>query len=272
MTDRVALSKFHGLGNDFLVLVGDDDVSEGELPGLARRVCARHHGIGADGLLWARAGSEPGDWAMTLHNADGSEAEMSGNGIRCFAHAVIRHEGISVPTRLRVQTAGGERMVSVQVDPDRASDTVLASVDMGRPSPGPAVPTEGRPDHLTVHRMATWDLGNPHLVLDVTDPTAIDPSVEGPLWEKLFNGGMNVHFVAVTGRGQITQVTWERGAGVTEACGTGATAAALSARQWGLIDDSVSVRMPGGTVRVDLTERPILVGPSVWIADVQVGR
>lgn len=263
---ELSLMKLHGLGNDFLVLVALDGALPDDLGELARRVCDRHRGVGADGLLTAVPGTPSGTWTMTLHNADGSRAEMSGNGIRCLAHAIVRRTGAATPITLVVHTDGGDRSVDVTADPGGASDTVMATVSMGDPAPGPDVPS----GVVVADGAATWDLGNPHLVLAVDDPSAIDLAMDGPAYEQHFAEGINVHFVAVSDTDEITQVTWERGAGITEACGTGATAAALSARAWGLVGPSVDVHMPGGTVHVDLGDTPMLTGPSQWIADVVV--
>jgi diaminopimelate epimerase len=271
MSDTLPLTKLHGLGNDFIVYVADGTHDAPADPAaFARRVCDRHRGVGADGLLTAVPGPAPDAWEMTLHNADGSLAEMSGNGIRCFAQAVIRHTGSSLPATLRVQTDGGPRTVSVDADPGGDPDVVTASVTMGAPRPGPSLEGITVPGRRPIGRMASWDVGNPHLVLEVADVADVDLEVEGPAWDALVPGGVNVHFITITGDNEVDQVTWERGAGVTLACGTGATATALSLHAWGAASSPVSVRMPGGTVRVELADEPTLYGPSEWIADLVV--
>ncbi len=271
MTDTVPLSKFHGLGNDFLVLIADGShAAPADPAAFARRVCDRHRGVGADGVLTAVPGPTPDAWQMTLHNADGSLGEMSGNGIRCFAQAVIRHTGQPLPTTLHVMTDAGPRTVAVAAEVHGDPDVVTASVTMGTPRPGPTLDGIDAPTTRPVRRMATWDVGNPHLVLEVVDVADVDAAVEGPAWEALFDGGVNVHFITVTGGDHVDQVTWERGAGVTLACGTGATAAALSVQAWDAVTGPVSVTMPGGTVEVELGDEPTLHGPSQWIADLEV--
>lgn len=266
-SELLQLTKLHGLGNDFLVHLGGTD-DTGDRAALARRVCARHHGIGADGLLTAVPGDAPEQWTMTLHNADGSRAEMSGNGIRCFAQAVTRHLGLDGPSELRIATDAGERIVNVSATSD--PDVIVATVDMGHAARGPIMRADGRPDRRRIHQAATFDLGNPHLVLLVDEPEDVDVALEGPEWEALFPGGINVHFVVADGDDALTQVTWERGAGVTEACGTGASAAAAASHRWGLVGDDVTVAMPGGSVRVQLGDHLLLTGPSEWIADLTV--
>ncbi len=266
---RMRLSKLHGLGNDFLVYVVDPEAPLERPADVARRVCDRHRGVGADGLLLATRGSDDTHWQMRLHNADGSIGEMSGNGIRCFAHAVVRATNQTLPTTLDIATDAGVRRVEVHADPGDIN-AVTASVEMGAARPGPATPTTALPSARIVHRMATVDVGNPHLVLLVDEPGAVDLATEGPAWASHFPGGINVHFVASADPAHLDLAVWERGAGITQACGTGAIAAAHAAAQWGIVEDNVAVQMPGGTVQVTLGDPIILSGPSVWIGDMEV--
>lgn len=275
------LTKHHGLGNDFLVLLGPaaelDRVGADE----ARRWCDRHRGVGADGLLLGVTDDPRADVVMTLHNADGSRAEMSGNGIRCLAQAEADRQGID-RVDLRILTDGGERLVAVAPGPDPA--TVLASVDMGPALPGPTPDralgaVDGDGTGLSSAQLAasprcdlTVDLGNPHLVLLVDDPAAVVITAAGPYWEASYSAGINVHAVAPTPgeTDALTMATWERGAGVTEACGTGATAAARAAHDWGLVGPDVLVHMRGGDAEVTVGEPMVLRGPSVRIAAVEL--
>ncbi len=273
------LTKHHGLGNDFLVLLG----SAADLAGIgddeARRWCDRHRGIGADGLLLGVTDGEA-DLVMTLHNADGSRAEMSGNGIRCLAQAEAERRGTD-RVELAVATDGGLR--TVRVEPGADATTVVAAVDMGPAEPGP------EPDGPTGTLVAasdstavaaepketrTLDLGNPHLVLLVDDPGAVDVTQAGPYWEAAWSAGINVHAVAPTSGEDdaLTMAIWERGVGPTEACGTGATAAARAAHDWGLVGPDVVVHMRGGDVAISVGERMTLRGPSARIATVEVER
>jgi diaminopimelate epimerase len=273
------LTKHHGLGNDFLVLLGPAADLAGVGPDQARRWCDRHRGIGADGLLLGVTDDPRVDLVMTLFNADGSRAEMSGNGIRCLAQAEVDRRGIS-EADLLVATDGGDRTVSVQPGPDPA--TVVASVDMGPAEEGPEAdrplgPVDDgthTPDQLAAKplRQRRLDLGNPHVVLLVDDLAAVEITAAGPRWEAGWSGGINVHAVAPTAGepDALTMRVWERGAGPTEACGTGATAAARAAHDWGLVGTEVTVHMPGGDVVVGVGERMTLRGPSVRIAAVEV--
>lgn len=273
------LTKHHGLGNDFLVLLGTRSDLAGVGADQARRWCHRHTGVGADGLLLGALDVEGADVAMTLHNADGGRAEMSGNGIRCLAQAVADHRGAS-EVDLRVATDAGPRSVAVRRGDDPAS--VVASVDMGPASSGPVLVEPSRPaagdDPAALAadpaRMTTVDVGNPHLVLLVDDPGAVDIHRAGPRWEAGYPDGINVHAVAAT-PGEpdaMTMAIWERGAGATQACGTGATAVAHAAHGWGMVGPRVAVHMPGGDVVVEVGERLTLHGPAVRIASIEVDR
>lgn len=259
----VRVTKHHGLGNDFLVWVGGD-VERG--PELAVAWCDRRRGVGADGLLIA---SDLGDdsWRMVLFNADGSRAEMSGNGIRCFAQAVTG----GVPGAYRIITDAGERAVDISTADD--PHTVMASVSMGRVGAGrPSVFWEEvgcHPDRPVLH----LDLGNPHTVVGVDDVHALDLVAIGTQVPDV-----NLEVIEPGPEtNSITMRVHERGAGITEACGTGACASAWAAVQWGLVPastDEVVVHMPGGDVRVRLnvpaTGEVTLIGPATYIATIDV--
>jgi diaminopimelate epimerase len=293
------LTKHHGLGNDFLVHLTDDAATATDRRAWVERAprwCDRRRGIGADGLLIGLTGKAaadlgaetlgaseaPVDVVMTLINADGSVAEMSGNGIRCLAQAVLMAEPGT--ETLRILTDAGVREVSADPSPDGDPTTIVASVDMGAAGPGPEPdrsvdidPSEvpaATADALALAplRSATFDLGNPHLVLLVPDPEVIDLVAAGSTHEAAFADGMNVHFVAPTAgeTDAITMRVWERGAGVTEACGTGATAVARAAHDWGLVGERVSVHMPGGDVVVDVADSMTLHGPASFISSCEV--
>lgn len=283
------LTKHHGLGNDFLAVLVDDPAPASDRAAWierAARWCDRHRGIGADGLLVGAHGAaapEGFDLGMTLVNADGSVAEMSGNGIRCLAQAEAVRRG-DTAGELSVLTDGGPRCVRYEPDPAGDPLTVVASVDMGPARPGP------EPDRavdltdadlpasaavalaLHPHRQVTLDVGNPHLVLLVDDPATIDLVAAGSTHEAAFVDGINVHFVAPT-PGEADAVTmrvWERGAGVTEACGTGATAVARAVHDWGLAGTRVTVHMPGGDVTVEVGDPMVLRGPATLIGAIEV--
>ncbi len=265
------LTKHHGLGNDFLVALTDDVPDDAGL--LARRWCHRTEGIGADGLIF---GTPPGDdgapgavLAMTLFNSDGSEAETSGNGIRCLAQRWFAEHG---GRQLEVGTGGGLRHVELVAGD---GPTVQVAVDMGPVAEGPEpVPVAelSRPGYTT-RRAGTGAVGNPHLVVEVDDLAAVDPALDGPALEASWKpDGINVHFLVHDGGDAISLRHWERGAGATAACGSGAVVAASLAHRWGLVGDRVEVTMPGGRAEVLLGPSVVLVGPAVHIADIEVSH
>ncbi|MGI9118680.1 MAG: diaminopimelate epimerase [Acidimicrobiales bacterium] len=260
------LTKYHGLGNDFLVALDRDDRASVDARA-ARELCDRRRGIGADGVIVVGPPSSGADVTMTLFNADGSVAEMSGNGIRCLGHALARRAG-TVTFDVTVATGGGVRRVHVGPGPDAV--TAWVEVDMGTARPGPSLDPgmDMGMDHLKV---TSLDLGNPHLVVLVGDLAAVDMASVGPACQRSFARGVNVEAIAPTpGRDDaLDLVVWERGVGLTQACGTGACAAAHAAYGWGLVGERVAVRMPGGDVEVVLGDTITLAGPSVFVADIE---
>lgn len=272
MAESIQLSKHHGLGNDFLVCLTD------RLPldaaHRAKAWCDRYTGIGADGLLFGLPAdpASGADVVMRLFNSDGSPAEISGNGLRCFAQAVGRQRG-QIESRINVSTPAGIRACVVRST--EAQETVVATVEMGivRPGPEPDVHNllaEVGAPVAAVKRWETADIGNPHVVCEVDEPEAIDLLVAGPAVESHFREGANVHFVAVSGRDELSVRVWERGAGVTNACGTGATVAADVFHRWGRVGQQVVVHMPGGNALVDLGTPLTLTGPATHVADLLV--
>ena len=263
------LSKHHGLGNDFLVALVDHLPLDASVK--AVEWCDRRTGIGADGLIFGLP-SSAGDISMRLWNSDGSAAELSGNGLRCFGQAVARSQN-AITLELDVDTAAGIRHCSVRASADPA--TVVATVDMGVVNPGPdpdvadLMGAVGAPV-AAVKRWKTGDIGNPHVVCEVDDPDDIDLAVAGPAVEAHFSEGANVHFVTVSGLNELTVRVWERGAGITNACGTGATVSAALFRDWGLVDSKVVVHMPGGDALVDLSGPTTLTGPATHVADLEM--
>ena len=277
LTDpTMRLLKHHGLGNDFLIAL--EEVN-GPLHGdatLARAVCDRRRGLGADGfIIGARpdahsGGDRPIDVVMHLWNADGSRAEMSGNGIRCLGQALAMARDDHEAT-YRVATDAGVRELVVHDDAGHRFATV--SVTMGVLADGPVVPTSVV-ERLGADRLATADLGNPHIVVLVPDLSTVDLVGTGSWVESQFDAGINVEFIALGAEPDtLDLLVWERGAGVTEACGTGATAAATLAHRWGLVGREVRVSMPGGSAEVIVSAAPdgesILIGPSQHVATIE---
>jgi diaminopimelate epimerase len=256
----VRLTKHHGLGNDFLVALSSTDESLQPDPDVARALCDRRLGIGADGLLYGLQDAD-GPMAMVLLNSDGSRAEISGNGIRCFAQALLRADGRDAG-ELTVDTDAGPRHLVATATGDPSVMSVTA--EMGAVTDGPEVPDGIKVPFLDAIGLG---IGNPHLILRVADLDAVDPAVDGPPIEAMVPGGVNVHFLVSEGDG-IRLTHWERGAGVTQACGSGASVAAEAAHRWGMTGDRVEVAMPGGHATVDLGPVVRLTGPATFVGEV----
>jgi diaminopimelate epimerase len=209
-------------------------------------------------------GGQGAELGMELRNADGLEAEMSGNGIRCLAQAAVQ-AGLVSPPAFSVLTGAGVRTVEYRSGPE--PDTAEASVDMGKAELGPDLNPE-----LAASRARLVDMGNPHVVLLGPDPSGIAVDELGSELQARYPGGINVEFVALgPGTDEITMRVWERGVGETLACGTGACAAAAAAHSWGLVGDRVTVHNPGGSLRVGLGSDGVsLAGPTRKVADVEV--
>ncbi len=270
------LSKLHGAGNDFLVTVAADQ--GGPDATLAARLCDRHLGIGADGLVTLLPGRDGADCTMELRNADGSLAEMSGNGIACLSWVAVR-EGLGDGKRLVVDTGGGRR--EVELDVNRATgELVGTTVDMGPVTFEPAEIPLDAPSALdlevTFHGVTysgdAAGMGNPHLVLLVDDPETTRVTQHGPHLETdpRFPHRTNVEFVAVIGTDELAMRVWERGVGETLSCGTGVCASAAVAHRRGLVNDNVTVHVRGGTHEVELGETVRLRGPVTHVFDTEV--
>jgi diaminopimelate epimerase len=258
------LTKHHGLGNDFLVLL-DLGGTEPITPEIAVALCDRRTGLGADGLIRVTPGEGDADVTMLLLNADGSEAEMSGNGIRCLAQAVFQHR-LAEPPVLKVATAAGLRTVTALARTGDRSHRF--SVEMG-----PAKVIGDDPDWIggPVLHASRVDVGNPHLVLHWGEPELPEHDLLvqwGERANELVAGGINLEIARPGASGAIDMVVYERGVGPTQACGTGACATAAAAHGWGLAGTTATVAMPGGAVDVQLGDRVLLIGESTSIATV----
>ena len=255
-------SKYQGLGNDFLLLdVRSLEVAD-ELGRLLdaeriRLLCDRRFGVGADGLILALPAEGEGDLRMRIFNADGSEPEMCGNGIRCLARFLADSDGDAPGRRWTVETLAG------LIVPELLADGTIR-VDMGRPLLAPdAVPTtlpggaNGVPEgdlEVLGHQfaVAAAGMGNPHVVIPVTDVQEVDLERFGPAFEThpAFPARTNVHFVQVLGPDHLVMRVWERGAGPTLACGTGACATLVVCHSLGLCDARARLDLPGGPLEV----------------------
>ena len=249
-------TKMHGLGNDY-VFVDCSAERVADPAGLARAMSDRHRGVGSDGLILI-CPSDAGDVRMEMYNADGSRAQMCGNGIRCVAKYVFE-KGLARRNPMDVETDAGVLRVELVVEGGVVS---RAGVDMGRPSLDPRrLPSTIEADRVVdcpitfggqTHRVTCVSMGNPHAVIFVDDLDAVDLSALGPLVERApeFPERINAHFARVDGRRQITVRTWERGSGPTHACGTGACAVCVAGAVTGRTEREVTVTLPGGDLAV----------------------
>jgi len=261
------LAKHHGLGNDFLIHFSD--VVPETAPALARSLCHRTEGIGADGLVFGL--TDGSAHQFVLFNADGGRAEISGNGMRCFGQALAMRDSTTAAS-YDVLTDAGVKHVSV-----RLTDTPVGevTVEMGQAHAGPVVDTAVIDAAVGAAQADSVDMGNPHIVIAVDSPPTFDMAVVGPAIEQAYlPTGMNVHLVAAK-NDEVTMNIWERGAGATEACGSGACAAAVVANRWGLVGDDVTVTMPGGSVGVHLVTNDgqtlaRLTGPTAFVGHIEI--
>jgi diaminopimelate epimerase len=256
-------TKMHGVGNDFIIL-DPGEVEGADLPGLARRVCDRHFGVGADGLLMP-APSEIADLKMVYLNSDGSSSEMCGNGLRCLARYARDFEIVEGDS-LTVETGAGTKKVVLYEDG-------VSRVDMGAPRFDSGVELYGF-DFLRV------SMGNPHAVTFLRrekEVEALDLKSVGLPVEKdpLFPEGTNVEFAHARGRHEVRMRIWERGAGETLASGSGSCATAIAAIYPGLAETPVSVLMDGGTVEVSWEgeRKPVyMTGPAEYVCEGEILR
>lgn len=264
--------KMHGLGNDFVVVQAEEVVSDPEE--LARRVCDRHFGIGADGLVFILP-SARADLRMRIFNPDGSEAEMCGNAIRCVAKYAFE-SGLVRRPELKVETGAGIIKPRLHLEVGRVKEV---KVDMGEPVlERGQIPMAGPPgrvvdENLTVYgktfRITAVSFGNPHCVIFLPDVTSVELSIIGLKIEHhpAFPRRTNVEFVQVLTPNRIRVRVWERGAGETLACGTGACAAVVAGVLNGLCDREAWVELPGGELFIVWAEdnHVYMTGPAAEV-------
>ncbi|HOO76462.1 MAG TPA: diaminopimelate epimerase [bacterium] len=263
----MTFTKMQGAGNDF-VLVENRDGALDFTPELIRRLCDRHYGIGADGVICAE-NSEVADLKMRIFNSDGSEPEMCGNGIRCFARWA-REKWLVDEDEFTVETLAGI------VRPVLVGEEVR--VDMGAPVlNGPEIPVN-LPGEVVLHpavfagktvAITCVSMGNPHCVIFLEDGEPSPVAELGPAVEidPLFPNKTNVEFVKVLPGEELSVDVWERGAGITLACGTGACAALVAAHLAGRSGRAATIRLPGGTLDVSWEEdgRVLMTGPAEFV-------
>lgn len=262
-------TKMHGCGNDYIYINGfKEKILQEEKPDLVRRISDRHFGIGGDGAIFINP-SQEADFEMEMYNADGSRAEMCGNGIRCVAKYVF-DKGLTDKTAISVISGGQIRYLQLFLKDGRV-DTVR--VNMGAPQLSPErIPvtiesgSTGRNGesadgavidspimvHGKEYKMTCVSMGNPHAVVFAEDVTGLKIEEIGPYFERheRFPNRVNTEFVKVLDRQNVQMRVWERGTGETLACGTGCCATAVACILNGLTDETVTVKLLGGEIRV----------------------
>lgn len=260
----IAFHKYHGLGNDFIVVdvLREDALTQHE----AVRFCDRHFGVGADGVLLVSP-SERANGKMTVLNADGSRPEMCGNGLRCVALHLLRraHRRGESPEAFAVETDSGVFSCAVQ---EREGQTWI-STQIGAAKPIGRFGLKWGKQELQFSRLST---GNPHAVLFDSSFSSEEIDRIGPAVTDAIDGGANVEFVSEGDDGALKVAVWERGVGRTLACGTGAAAVAASAAQDGRVPfgQPVKVQLPGGTLEITVAEADLsltLAGPATHVCD-----
>ena len=277
MLQNIEFTKMHGAGNDYIYI----DASRFHIDdpeALARKLSDRHKGIGGDGLiLISPSETSDADFSMRMFNNDGSEGRMCGNGVRCVAKYVY-DRGMTKETTVRLKTLSGIKVLHLHLGDDGLVESV--TVDMGEAEF--SVPSlistpdgslrESDVQHWGICRRGTFvSMGNPHFVCFVQDVELIDVEHEGYALETapIFPERCNIEFVSVNPDGTIRMRVWERGSGITLACGTGACAAAVAAKLTGRAGDKQEIVMDGGTLQVELRDNGhvYLTGPAVTVFD-----
>ena len=274
-------SKYQGLGNDFLILEGRRGQLTAEIRDPSaewvRRVCDRRFGVGGDGLILALPPDGVADLRMRIFNADGTEAEMCGNGIRCLARFLADSDGSPVGVRWSIETPAGLICPELQADGQLKVDMGAPFLQSDQVPTGLAVSDRGLPegvidlDGMQI-AVAAVGMGNPHVVVPVEDLDTIPFESWGAALERhpMFPARTNVHFLRVQDRRSLEIRVWERGAGPTLACGTGACATLVAAVLLGLADDCAEVVLPGGPLMIEWRDRTgsvLMTGPAEAVFD-----
>ncbi|HML05166.1 MAG TPA: diaminopimelate epimerase [Methanobacterium sp.] len=261
---EIQFSKMHGLGNDYIVIdeTKGEVIPENKKNEISFELCRRGFSIGSDGVIFVCPSTNE-DIKFRIFNSDGSEAEMCGNGIRCFSKYVYDN-GILKKDVLNVETLGGTKKVTLTI---KNSTVSSAKVDMGMATFKPSeIPMESGKDEVIQeeidvnrkpYKVTAVSVGNPHAIIFTDNLEEVPLNQLGPVIEthKAFPQKTNVHFVKVINRDEIDMITWERGAGVTFACGTGATSCAIASFKLGLVDKNVLVHLPGGDLQIEIYEK-----------------
>lgn len=278
----IEFTKYHGLGNDFILIDNRSSSTPIITPEQAVKLCDRHFGIGADGVIFALPGENGTDYTMRIFNSDGSEPEMCGNGIRCLAAFLADLEGDAKKSdQYRIHTLAGV------ITPQLMSDGQV-KVDMGIPKLlAGEIPTTIRPANEKVINQPlevagkTWDvtcvsMGNPHCITFVDDVAAIPLEAIGPEFEHhpAFPQRINTEFIQVVRPDYVKMRVWERGAGITLACGTGACASLVAGVLTGKCERKATVELPGGPLQIEwleIDQRLYMTGPAELVFTGKIG-
>ncbi len=268
---NLEFAKYQGLGNDFILVDNRDSSTPKVTPEQAIKLCDRHFGIGGDGVIFALPGQDGTDYTMRIFNSDGSEPEMCGNGIRCMARFIADLEGANAKESYTIHTLAGLIVPQLRADGQ-------VTVDMGQPRlaaseiPTTLTGTDGQSiDQPLTIAGQTWQvtnvsMGNPHCITFVDDVAAIDLEKIGPQFEHhaAFPQRTNTEFIEVVGPDYLKMRVWERGAGITLACGTGACAALVAAVLNGKSDRQATIELPGGPLLIEWAadEKLFMTGPA----------
>jgi diaminopimelate epimerase len=261
--------KYQGLGNDFILVDNRTSSEPIVTPEQAEKLCDRHFGIGGDGVIFALPGQNGTDYTMRIYNSDGSEPEMCGNGIRCMARFIADLEGSSAKESYTIHTLAG--LITPKLNADGQ-----VTVDMGKPRLTAAeIPTSLGAERVVNVPIEvagqTWQvtcvsMGNPHCMTFVDDVKAIDLEKIGPLFEhhSVFPQRTNTEFIEVVRPDYLKMRVWERGAGITLACGTGACASLVAAVLNGKSDRKATIELPGGPLLIEWAadDRIFMTGPA----------
>ena len=272
----IEFSKYHGLGNDFILIDNRHSADPIITPERAREICDRHFGIGADGVIFVLPKTEDTDYTMRIYNSDGSEPEMCGNGIRCLAKFIADLEGIGeVNKSYRIHTLAGVIIPEIKSNGE-------VKVDMGMPQLLAAeIPTTlgDASDKVVAKSLQVggrdWSvtcvsMGNPHCITFVDDVEAVALEEIGPQFENhpVFPQRTNTEFIEVVKSNYIKMRVWERGAGITLACGTGACASVVAGVLEQKCDRDCTVELPGGCLQIQWSSadgKVYMTGPAIKV-------
>lgn len=276
----ISFTKMHGTGNDF-ILINDyqkKNIKSTSYNNLAKELCQRHFNVGADGMILVLPPEKSmADFKMRIFNSDGSEAEMCGNGIRCFSH-FLHLERLTEKEKLKIETLAG--IIKPEILEGKENKKQV-KVNMGKPLFQPSEIPINIEDKKRIYnyplsidkrefKINCVSMGNPHTVIFGEDPTTLNISEVGKKIEQheLFPEKTNVEFIEIINSSEINMKVWERGSGITLACGTGACAAVAAGIKNGLLEKNVTVHLPGGDLQIQWAseeENIYMTGPSQFV-------